>query len=116
MGMAVDEPRHGAESARVELVDLPRERREVAHSPDGGDHSVLAQDVRVFDEVDPCQVGTAERRTASGRGGELAEVSNQQATSAAGEKGISSVPAAFVNGGKVNATKADVVNAVTSAS
>jgi protein-disulfide isomerase len=39
-----------------------------------------------------------------------------QATSAANSKGVNSVPAAYVNGDKVNATKADVVNAVTSAS
>jgi protein-disulfide isomerase len=39
-----------------------------------------------------------------------------QATSAANGNGVQSVPAAFVNGNKVNATKADVVNAVTSAS
>jgi len=40
----------------------------------------------------------------------------QQATSAANGNGVTSVPAAFVNGGKVDATKAAVVNAVTSAS
>jgi protein-disulfide isomerase len=40
----------------------------------------------------------------------------QQATSAANGNGVDSVPAAFVNGGKVDATKAAVVNAVTSAS
>jgi len=39
-----------------------------------------------------------------------------QATSAANSKGVDSVPAAYVNGDKVNATKADVVNAVTNAS
>lgn len=39
-----------------------------------------------------------------------------QATSAANGKGVDSVPAAYVDGDKVNATKADVVNAVTSAS
>jgi protein-disulfide isomerase len=40
----------------------------------------------------------------------------QQATSAAQSNGVDSVPMALVNGNKVNATKADVVNAVTSAS
>ncbi len=40
----------------------------------------------------------------------------QQATSAAQGNGVDSVPMAFVNGSKVNATKADVVNAITSAS
>lgn len=39
-----------------------------------------------------------------------------QATSAANTKGVDSVPMAYVNGDKVNATKADVVNAVTTAS
>jgi len=39
-----------------------------------------------------------------------------QATSAANSNGVDSVPMAFVNGNKVNATKADVVSAVTSAS
>jgi protein-disulfide isomerase len=39
-----------------------------------------------------------------------------QATSAANGKGVDSVPTVYVNGDKVNATKADVVSAVTSAS
>jgi hypothetical protein len=40
----------------------------------------------------------------------------EKATSAAQSYGVSSVPAAYVNGDKTNATKQDVVAAITSAS
>ena len=77
--VAVDEPRDGAEPAAVDLLDLAVEPRpQLAHRTDGGDSPVLAEDVRVLDDLDPAERVAAKRRLAAGGRRELCEVADEQ--------------------------------------
>ena len=76
--VAVDQAGHGAEPARVELVDLAVQRRQILHPADGLDDAVPAQDVRGFENVDLAEGRAAKRRIVSGGCRELAEVANEQ--------------------------------------
>ena len=52
MRVAIDEPRHGAPSAAVELLDVAVDRAQLAHAADVGDFAVVDEHVRVLDDVD----------------------------------------------------------------
>ena len=77
--VAVDEPGERAQAPPVELLHVACERAEVGHPPHVGDAAVLAQDIRVLDDVDPPEVGAAQRRFGSRRRYDLAEVAHEQA-------------------------------------
>ena len=79
MRVAVDEARDRAQAAAVELVDVARERPEVAHATKGLDLAAAAEDVRVLVHEYVAEVATANgRRRARRRRGELREVADEQ--------------------------------------
>src|SRR5919201_5785718 len=78
--VAVDQSRHRAETAAVELLDVVVERVEVSHATDAGDDALLAEDVRVLEDVDAPECCAAQGRVAPGRSRQLHEVTDQQAT------------------------------------
>ncbi len=81
--VAVDQPRYGAETATVELLELPvgfsKCRIKPAHRAEGGDSPVLAEDVRVAHDLDCPERFAPKRRLAAGRSRELGEVADEQA-------------------------------------
>ena len=83
MRVAVDEPGHGAEAARVELLDLAVDSPQVAHAPDRLDSAVAAQDIRILEHLDVAESGAAERRTSPAWGRQLHEIADEQAATAA---------------------------------
>ena len=79
MRVAVDEPGDRAQAAAVELVDVARERPEVAHAAEGLDLAAVAEDVRVLVHEHVTEVATANgRRSTRRRRGELREVADEQ--------------------------------------
>ncbi len=75
--MAVDEPRNRGQPAAVELLDVAVER-EIAHPPDRGDATRLAQDVRVLEQLDLGERVAAKRRGAARRRGDLREIPDEE--------------------------------------
>jgi hypothetical protein len=83
--VAVDQPRDGGAATPVQLIHVAVERIEVAHAPDRRDPFALAEDERVFDDVDgPHRLPPAERRLRPCRGDGLREVADQQLRHATG--------------------------------
>jgi hypothetical protein len=60
--VAVDEPRHGAAPATVELLDVAVECAEVGHAADARDPISLAHDIRVLNHLDVAESSSAQRR------------------------------------------------------
>src|SRR6266566_1390682 len=81
--VAVDQPRYRAETATVELLELPKGalklRAELAHRAERGDSPVLAQNVCVADDLDGREGITPKRRLVAARRRELREVADKQA-------------------------------------
>ena len=81
--VAVDQPWNGAETATVELLELRVGSSEpctkLAHRTERGDSPVLAQDVRVADDLDGRERITPKRRLAAAWRRELREVADKQA-------------------------------------
>ena len=81
--VTVDQPRYGAETAAVNLLELPvgfpKAHTKLAHRTEGGDSPVLAEDVRVAHDLDIRERVTPKRRFAAGRRRELCEVAHEQA-------------------------------------
>ena len=78
MRVTVDEARHGAEPAAVELLDLVRQGRQVAHPADRLDAPGAAEQIRVVDHVDVGERTPTQRQDALHRGRELREPANQE--------------------------------------
>ena len=87
--VAVDEAGDRATSTRVELLDLPVERAEVAHAPHLHDLRPLGEDVRLLDDRHLAQQRPAQRRGIAGRRHELRDVADEQAAHAPGSIGRS---------------------------
>jgi hypothetical protein len=81
--VAVDEPRHRAEAARIELLDVAADRLQVAHPPSRLDDAVATEDERVLEDLDVAQRRTAQRGICPARSRELREVADEQAALAA---------------------------------
>ena len=82
--VAVDEPRHRAEPATVELLRVADARVEVAHPPHRLDPALTAEDVCVLDHLDGAQVAAAERRAGAPRRRHLRQVADEQGPSGGG--------------------------------
>src|SRR5205823_6632222 len=78
--VTVDEARYRDERTAVELLDIAVERPEVAHPPDCGDAPLLAEHVRIADDVHASERVASQRRTAAGRTRDLREIADQEAT------------------------------------
>ena len=76
--VAVDEARDRREPATVDLLDVVIEARQVAHRSRRRDATVLAQHVRVSDDVDLAQRVAAKRRGAPRRRRDLREVADEE--------------------------------------
>jgi hypothetical protein len=77
--VAVDEPGERAQATPVELLDLARERTELGHPPHLDDAAVLAEDIRLRDDLDPPEIGAAQRSVGACEGHDLSEVAHEQA-------------------------------------
>src|SRR5438094_6054512 len=81
--VAVDQPREGAQTTTVELLELPvgfpKARIKLAHRAAGSDSSVLAEDVRVAHDLDGPERFAAKRGPTVGGRRELCEVADEQA-------------------------------------
>jgi hypothetical protein len=87
MGVAVDQPRDGAETATVEFFKLavrfPECRAKVAHRAERGDSPALAEDVCVVHDLDNSERGASKRRVRARRRCQLGDVTDEQAPPAA---------------------------------
>ena len=76
--MTVDEARHGAEPAAVELLDLVRLGGQVAHPADRLDAARTAEQIGVVDHVDVGERAPTQGQDAGHRGRQLGEPADQE--------------------------------------
>ena len=77
MSVAVHESGDRARAATVHLNDVAGEARKIPHPPDRCDAAVLAEDVRVLDDVDVAERLSVQRRGRPRGRRDLREIANE---------------------------------------
>jgi hypothetical protein len=77
--VAIDESGDRAQPTAVQLDDVAAERAEILHAADTGNATLLAEDVRIFDDLDLPERLAAQGRLPPGGCCELRQVAHEQA-------------------------------------
>ena len=85
--MAIDEPRHRAKPATIDLLDVPCERRKIAHPADRLERAVPHEDERIFEHVHVAESAAAKRCLRADRRHHLGEVADEEPLRPVGRHG-----------------------------